>query len=345
MNVESQIIDIIEGKKSAPITKALLQAMSQGYRVGAYARNLAYDAFIPSQTLPVPVISIGNIVVGGTGKTPFVHYLAKQLVSHMKVAILSRGYRRKGNNTLLVTKESSPNEVGDEPYFLAQKLPEAQVIVGPNRYSSGLKAATLGAEVILLDDGMQHRSLLRDIEIVVMHADDLFGKGYYLPRGFLRDSPRRLKAADQIILTGVKNAEDFAKQKERIRKFTDAPITAMEMTATKAGEIKSKKVASFCAIARPERFMSTLKDLGAEVVMHREKPDHFSFSEEELEVFSNEAKTSGAECLVCTEKDAVKLSPKLQTTLPIIPLAITLTPSHGKEELETLMDHMIEVCQ
>ncbi len=132
MNIETHLIDIIEGRKAAPVTKALLKVMSHCYRTAVTVRNFAYDWVIPSVRLSVPVISVGNIVAGGTGKTPFIHYLAKEL-GESEVAILSRGYRRKGNQTIVVKNGSSPQECGDEPFLLFRKLPKAKVIVGKDR--------------------------------------------------------------------------------------------------------------------------------------------------------------------------------------------------------------------
>ena len=331
MTLETKILDIIEGRKKAPLTKALLGVMSQCYRAGIFAHHFIYDWVLPSTKLQIPVISVGNIVAGGTGKTPFTLYLA-QAFSPKKVAILSRGYRRKSKKTVIVKKETSPEECGDEPFLLAQKVPTASVIVDSNRAFAGHLAQVLDADLVLLDDGMQHRKLHRDIEIVVMDANDLFGREHFLPRGLLRDSPKRLKLAQHIIVNGVRDEEHFAKAQTLIRFYSDAPITAMELIVENSTKLTSKKVAAFCAIANPKRFHNTLKTLGCDIVRSMEKPDHAPFAQDELERFANLAK--GAECLVCTEKDAVKLPKNLQLHLPIIPVEISLSPTFGKEHLE-----------
>ena len=333
MTIENYVLDIIEGKRSAPLTKVLLHAMSHCYRGGITLRHLAYDTILPTTTLSVPVISVGNIVAGGTGKTPLVAYLAKALAP-LKVAILSRGYRRKGTETTLVKFETTPEECGDEPYLLAKKLAEATVIVGNNRSAAGHLAESLDADIVLLDDGMQHRKLHRDLEMGVLHADDLFGQGYYLPRGFLRDSPKRLAKANLLLINGVKDEAHFYSLEPLIRRYSSAPLTALELTVCNSTQVASKKVAAFCAIAVPTRFFNTLKSLGCDIVETLQKPDHMPFSEEELQQLANRAQDAGAECLICTEKDAVKLPRDFKHPLPIIPLEIALHPTFGKEHLE-----------
>lgn len=341
MSIERRVLDIIEGKKKAPLSKALLHLMSQCYRAGTFVRNSAYDLVISPKKLTIPVISVGNVVAGGTGKTPVIHYLANAL-RDKRVAILSRGYRRSGKKTVVVQQSTSVEECGDEPAFLAKKLPQAQVIVGARRSFSGQIAQSLGAQVILLDDGMQHRKLHRDIEIAVVDGRDPFGKGYFLPRGFLRDSPKRLAHADLIILNGVKNPEDLAHLTERIRHYSQAPIAVMELIVENSVELASKKVAAFCGIAAPNRFIDTLKTLGCDIVLKEEKPDHIPFSYEELERLSIRALDRGAECLVCTEKDAIKFSEQFHLRLPLVVAQIALRPTFGKEHLEKIINEVLQ---
>jgi len=340
MPIESHLLSIIEGKKAAPVTKALLKAMSHCYRASVAARNFAYDWIIPSVQLSVPVISVGNIVAGGTGKTPFIHYLAKAL-GESHVAVLSRGYKRKGKQPLVVSNQTSALECGDEPFMLFQKLPSAQVIVGKDRSFTGRLAQVLGAKWILLDDGMQHRQLHRDIEIGVMDARDLFGRNHFLPRGFLRDSPKRLSKADLIILNGVKDQTQFESVTARIRHYSDAPITAMNLIVENSIEMASKKVGLFCGIAAPERFIDTLKTMGCDIILKETKLDHRPFSKEEVERLAILAKDQGASCLICTEKDAVKLPPNLTLDIPLVVAKISMQPTFGKEHLEHLINEVL----
>jgi len=327
--LETHILKIIRGEKKAPITSALLKLLSHGYKLGVGIRNTAFDRLYKPIKLKMPVISVGNIVAGGTGKTPVIEYLA-QALAPKKIAILSRGYRRKSRKNILITPDSLVEECGDEPYLLAQRIQAATILVGADRVQSGLLAQEKGAQVILLDDGMQHRKLHRDIEIIVMQADDLFGGGHFLPRGLLRDHPKRLRSADHILLNGIQDKDHLQQIEKELRPFTNAPITAMELTVENSHEISSKKVAVFSAIANPKNFYKTLKTLGCDIVETIEKPDHYSFSPEELQGLANRAK--GASILVCTEKDAVKLPKNLH--LPIVPVKISLSPTFGKEHLE-----------
>ncbi len=306
MEIETYILDVMEGKRRG---KSLLRALSYLYQSGVALRNAAYDrGWIKAVDCGLPVVSVGNIVAGGTGKTPFVKFLAKELMQDFRVAILSRGYRslnEKTGNSLRVTAETPVLDCGDEPYWLAKNLPQAQVWVGKNRVESAMRARDAGAQIVILDDGMQHRQLKRDFEIVLVDGEDPFGKGFFLPRGLLRDSPHRLKNADLIVVRGQVD--------EQLRCWTEAPLvfaqTKTEMT------LEGKKVALFSAIANPHRFVKSVREAGGEVVATLFKPDHDVFSTKELEEF---AERSRADIVICTEKDEVKLP---ATGLPIIALS------------------------
>ncbi|HSX03855.1 MAG TPA: tetraacyldisaccharide 4'-kinase [Rhabdochlamydiaceae bacterium] len=330
----SKILQIIEEDRKAPLIKVLLQGMSQCYRAGVALRNFAYDQelFVATK-VALPVISVGNIVAGGTGKTPFVRLLAGELLKIGKVAILSRGYRsaiEKSGKVARLDEQSSAEAVGDEPVFLARKLKEAMVFSGKKRVQAVKEAAAQGAEIIVLDDGMQHRKLERDIEIAVMDGQDLFGKGFYLPRGFLRDSPKRLREADFIVVNSVKNEEQWNIIKAEIKKYSSAPLIGVELQPMNHHEIKGKRVGAFCGIAKPLKFMKTLKEAGADIVETMITLDHLSFPYQDLCLFSGKCKAAGAELLVCTEKDAVKLADHLDLSLPVVALKTELKIFSGE---------------
>ncbi len=339
MKIEQKITNIIEGKRPAPVARPLLKAISEGYRSLVALRNLSYDLGLPQTKLPIPVISIGNIVAGGTGKTPCTLFLAQQF-SPKQVAILSRGYKRKKKTPLEIEADTPYEDCGDEPRLLKDKLPNCRVYVAKNRASSGLLAVKEGAEILLLDDGMQHRKLYRSYDLVVVDAEDPFGKGHFLPRGYLRDSPKRLKKARLIFLFGIRDEHHFQEVERHLRPYTEAPLVAMQKTIENRVELSSKKVASFCAIASPHRFEKSIKSLGCDIVGQWEKPDHDPFFVEELQQFANRAKSKGAECLVCTEKDAVKLPKDLMLGLPLIPMRIALKPYIGKHHLDTFIQEV-----
>lgn len=335
MNLETKLHEILSGEKKAPFAKSFFYFLSQGYRAGVALRHLAYDYLIPTRAAPAFTISVGNIVAGGTGKTPIVHYLAKRLSEKGRVAILSRGYKRQSKEALIAKEGMGPKELGDEPYWLSQSLPGVEVIVGSDRIFSAHLAQMADRNILLLDDGMQYRRLEKDLEIVVMRASDLFGGGFYLPRGWLRDTPRRLKAAHLILLTGVQNSSQFGRLKATLSRYTDAPVTSMQLQVENGEEIRGKQIASFCAIANPSRFEKTLESLGCDVLKSLKKPDHEPFEEKELRELAK-----SAPLLVCTEKDAVKLPKPLLDALPIFPLRISYQPQFGKEHLEQIIQEV-----
>lgn len=338
--LEEKVINIIEGKKSAPLLKGLLQGMSQCYRAGVALRNFAYDKEILSvERFPLPVISIGNIVAGGTGKTPFVCFLAQKLMKMGKVAILSRGYRSATEKSGKVAKlEHADFELyGDESSMLARQLPEAMIWVGKERVESAKEAFAGGAKCIILDDGMQHRKIARDIEIGMVDAEDPFGKGFYLPRGFLRDSPKRLKEMDLIVVSGVQSEAQFDGVKAEIRNYTNCPIVGVQLEVLGKEVIQGKSLGTFCGIAKPVRFMNSVKEAGAEIVESIQTLDHCSFPLQELELFSRSCKAKGAQMLVCTEKDAIKLPEHLALSLPIVALKVELKMIFGEAFFQELL--------
>ena len=219
MNMATYISDVIEGKRNGTFIKGALYAMSGLFEAGVNLRNFAFDQrWLKEKKVEAPVISIGNIVAGGTGKTALIQRLTKDLSSSGQVSILSRGYRsiveKKGKSiALFESSQTTPEICGDEPYLLFKTLPEAILFVGKDRVLNAKQAVYHNTDWILLDDGMQYRSLHRDIEIVMLHADDIYGKGFFLPRGYLRDSPKRLQSADAIIINHIKNKEHFYKYK------------------------------------------------------------------------------------------------------------------------------------
>lgn len=308
--VKGYVLDIMEGRRSG---KSVLRALSYLYRAGIALRSSAYDlGLFKARDAGIPVVSVGNIVAGGTGKTPFVKFLAEELSKNCKIAIVSRGYRSKIENTgnvVQVTPDMDAAFCGDEPACLARALPEVQVWVGKHRLKSAQQAKEKGADLIIMDDGMQHRKLKRDVEIVLVDGEDPFGKGFFLPRGLLRDSPVRLQEADCVVV--IKPATETIEQE--LRRFTKAPIVFAESTSTL--DLRRKKAAVFCAIGKPQKFLKAVRAAGGDVVASFFKPDHDSFCLEELQRFAEE---SVADVLVCTEKDRVKIPAECR--LPIVVL-------------------------
>nr|WP_166154559.1 tetraacyldisaccharide 4'-kinase [Neochlamydia sp. AcF84]NGY94418.1 Tetraacyldisaccharide 4'-kinase [Neochlamydia sp. AcF84] len=356
--LERYLVDLIQGKKQgalAFIAKTLLRFLSWIYQLIIAGRNWAFDQGCCKQYhAPVPVvISIGNIVVGGTGKTPVTLMVAQAFSNDFTIAILSRGYRSKAEHLPLPVILSYGNGpvhpaayCGDEPYLLAQNLPKAHIIVGKNRQQSSRMAVRAGAQLILLDDGMQHRKLARDYEIVVINALDPFGQGYFLPRGFLREAVSSLSRADLIVLNHLQDKEQLQLIAKEIRKFSEAPLIATKMEVAEVldlqgqplAELVGKKVGIFCAIAHPDYFYQTVKQLGAEPVDTEFMLDHLTFTTESLIQFCERAKAKGAEWILCTEKDRVKLDELALAGQPIGWLKMTLRIVEGKIHWEGFIE-------
>lgn len=329
--------------------------LSYGYRACVRGRNALYDRKIfSSHKSSVPVVSIGNVVVGGTGKTPVTLCLAERLASFCRVAILSRGYRsqaEKGKEPLLLSKGSGPlydaSMCGDEAYLLSSRVPQAIVVVGRDRIRTAQKAVEIGAELILLDDGMQHRRLHRDIEVGVVNGVDPHGGGYFLPRGFLRDEPKRLAQADLIVVNGG-NTFLFSEEVPTV-KVWNRPLAVYDVNNKEISSVKELQVGVFCGIAEPSRFLHTVQELGAHVLDTYFHADHGTISEKELRKISEKAKKKGVQLLLCTEKDWVKLSlhKELQAkiSLPIgwIKCALCIEDNQQAwEELITKIKRMVK---
>lgn len=306
----------------------LLCALSQVYKSLIYIRHyLFYKNLLQQKRVSKPVISIGSIIAGGTGKTPLTYLLAKHL--NRSVAILNGGYRAK-EKVKNPRKIRSPLE-GDEAYFLAQKLPFASVYVGKKRIKSAQIAEKEAIDYILLDDGMQHRYLARDIDIVTLHIDHLLGGNYFLPRGLLRDSPRRLEKVDAIFVNGVKTESDLNRVKADLKTYTKAPLIGFDYKIVNQEQVAGKKIGVFCGIAHPFYFFQALKSLGCQIVQSKVLPDHAYF--DRLDTFSDEVFAKGGECIVCTEKDFVKI----RDPQNIVPLRIEPVITAGKKEFDHLL--------
>ena len=351
-HTEKYLVDVITKKKKGVIPfcfRVILCLLSWPYALLTIVRNWVFDQGYLRRYYPsVPVvISIGNIVVGGTGKTPVTLMVAKEFYPDYLIAILSRGYRSKSeklSDPVVLSCGNGPVQspffCGDEPFLLAQNLPKAMVIVGRDRHKSSIIAAREGAQILLLDDGMQHRRLARDFDIVVMDSYDLFGQGHFLPRGLLRESVSSLGRAHLVILNHIDSHETFIKLRENVAKYTQASVvgTRMEVAGINSfnGEVidslEGKKVGIFCGIAHPDYFRETVRQQGAVIVNAAFSGDHREFGSATLRVFAQQCKDLGAELLVCTEKDKVKIADDRSLALPIVWLQMKLNVVEGADE-------------
>ncbi len=305
------------------------------YGLGAYARLMTYSLGLASRrSAAVPVISVGNITVGGTGKTPLTIDLAERLASSgHKVAVLSRGYGRKSKGLVVVSDGSGGDPLvgveaaGDEPFLIAQSVSDAIVVVCSSRLESAQKAVhELGAKIIILDDGFQHVKLRRDFDLVLWDYNDNPLSARLLPAGRLREPLSGLNRATDIVVTkipadaAVDKVEEICRQLSQIApqaniyqcRFAPAYLTGYAHEGktpqpVKLSELAGKKIYSLCAIARPDAFATELAALGVVPVRTRQFADHHWFSPAELQEIESDFVASGADLLVTTEKDIVRM--------------------------------------
>lgn len=320
---------------------AVLKALSCVFAAVVEIRYLLYRiGFLPRFPLGVQVISIGNVTAGGTGKTPVTEIFARTLASEgRKVAILSRGYRRKEAPfwQRMFTQVVTPPLVvsdgrhvlldaatgGDEPYMLASNLPGVAVVVDRNRVKAGRYAIKrLGCDTLILDDGFQYQKLKHSIEVVLVDSTNPFGNGNMLPRGILREPARNLKRADIIFLTKCRG--DVSAVKEEVRKYnTTAEIVECNHTPRVLKDVWSreeyplewlqgKTTCTLSGIASPKGFENSLRHLGAKVVWCERYADHHRYDSSEILYALNRTADMGADALVTTEKDAVRF-PRFET--------------------------------
>lgn len=354
--LEKPILEIIKGERkgwSAEIAKLLLTPLAWTYAVVSRCRNIAYDVGLKRQHhSKAIVVSIGNIVAGGTGKTPLTLMIAREMRNWGNLAVVSRGYRSKAEKMatpIFLSKGGkiffSSETCGDEPCLLAKNLPGVSVIVGRDRVQASLMAVESGAQMILMDDGMQHRRLARDFEVVVLDARVPLGYGYFLPRGLLRDSPKSLSRADLIFINRIKDLQRVDEIEGLVRPHSDAPIVAAKnvfvgawySNRVKVPSLKAVKVGLFCGIGQPRDFFETVKETGAEIVHEHYFVDHEAPSILELQQIADKSRESGAELILCTEKDWVKIQSTDELSLSLAWVQVSMEIVYGKESWEQFL--------
>lgn len=341
----------------------VLEPIAEVYRGVTESRRQAYEVGKKrQQILPRPVISIGNLTVGGTGKTPLVMYLAKKLSSWCHVAVLTRGYGRTDKRSyLVVPKPSMLDEraalfFGDEPVMMSKHLKNTSIHVGPNRYKNGLTALrNHPVDVFLMDDGFQHVNLYRNLDIVLLDGEEELKTLKPLPAGPLREPLEALRRADILFVNHCGLDGECKVDLEHIKNYCpNAPVVKGRYAVTglvdcitgekyEIEQLKKKPLFAFCAIAKPDKFMDKLSESGLDVVGKRFFMDHHRFTGRDVRSIMNEAMEAGAEALVVTEKDSVRIKCNKIRGLAIYYLAIELQIIEGEEKMWERVGEVLNV--
>jgi len=302
------------------------------YGAGVRVRNALYDRrTIAPQRLNGPVVSVGNLSVGGSGKTPFVLLLGSLLQQRgIKFDVLSRGYGRKTRGVLLVDPGGAAPDFGDEPLLLARRL-GVPVVVGENRLEAGhLAEGRFGPQLHLLDDGFQHRALARDFDIVLVTPEDL--RDRLLPAGHLREPLSSLFRADAVVLTSGASADGFPLQNKLVWRARRGIVPK---------DIPDRPVA-FCGIARPRNFLLQLRTAGIEPAAEAFYRDHHAYNEQDIADLLRLRQTSEAGGFVTTEKDAINLGGFLSALAPLAVVPVKMDLVDAANAVDTMLRRIAE---
>jgi tetraacyldisaccharide 4'-kinase len=372
--IQIYLYQLVHSKKTGipgKILLAVLRLCSFFYSVGLACKLFFYQHGIFKQhRLPCKVISLGNITLGGTGKTPTAQVLAA-LIRDMghRVVILNRGYRANWQGQVGLVSDGhriymTAAEAGDEAFLLAKNVPGVAVVIGKDRALTGEFAVRkLQADVIILDDGYQHWQLARDLDIVLIDALNVFGNNFLLPRGTLREPLENLSRAQVFLLTKVDQSTTETRQwiHETLQRYNSNalvvesvhhPLCFIELEdwykgqRTKAAALESMKdraVLAFSAIGNPSSFEQTLSSLGAKVAVAERYPDHHDYTMTEMQTAMEKAVQQGVYALITTEKDAVKIPTEFiysERPLPVFVIGIEVKFTHGSQKLIDLIKNV-----
>ena len=376
--VETYILSVISGQrqgKRAAVLRWFLKELSYVFASAVQFRLWLYShGILRHNALGCQVISVGNLTVGGTGKTPVVEVFARSLQkSGRRIAILSRGYKkskpslfRRLNNKitrhvdtqqplvvsdgkrLLLESEFS----GDEPYMLASNLPEVVVLVGSDRVKSGRYAIKkLGCDTLILDDGFQYMKLKHRLDIVLVDSKNPFGNKYTLPRGVLREPVKNIRRAGFIFITKCDDGGAPELRRELRELNPDAEIVECRhcpryLQDVYTGErrplsfLKDKPIVALSGIAAPKSFEEGLERLGAKVVYHKQYADHHRYTQQEIIDRINKSIRCSAQMIVTTEKDAVRFPKIERRDLPLYFLRVDIEMISGVEDFEACISRI-----
>jgi tetraacyldisaccharide 4'-kinase len=344
--------NLVSGHTSGPraiLLRVLFALLSWPYSLVVRLRNDLYSmGLLRARKVNAAVISVGNLTVGGTGKTPLVVWLCRTVRQRQRrCVILTRGY-----------KTQKMGELSDEPAMLAARCPDVSVVVNPNRVAGAKRAiGDHGAEVLILDDGFQHRRLARDIDIVTIDATLPFGYGRLLPAGLLREPIAGLQRASAVVVTRCDQvSEERLAQIERqvrqanpdviVARSIHAPVNAATCGGTEIGleDLRGKRVYAFCGLGNPEAFFDTVRHIGCVLLGRRSFDDHYAYTSESLGEIRRQAKDHSADYIVTTQKDWTKIAclMPLEDAPPIVYLAVEMEFITGVEQLTGLMNRVLD---
>lgn len=331
---------LIRGETSGPaaiVARAALTVAALPYRLAVYLRNAAFDrGWKRIARAEVPVVAVGNITLGGTGKTPMVEWVA-------------RWFRRRGIRVTLLSRGYGQTEgLNDEGLVLDQNLPDVPHLQDPDRVNlARIAVEELQAQVLVLDDGFQHRRLARDLDVVLLDALDPFGEGRLFPRGLLREPIGSLRRADIVVLSRADHVDEARRNElRRTAERHAGPLrwitsrhAPRDLIDSRGGSsplegLKGRRVGVFCGVGNPEGFRRTLAEVGVEPVDFRVFPDHHPYDRADVESLIRWATGHGADLALTTQKDLVKLRVDTLGPIPLRALRIELEILEGEEFLD-----------
>ena len=376
-NFQTYFIDLVHDKEVRgffrPILMGILYLFSLLYSQLVNIKLAMYNRHIfKKDKLDCFVISLGNVTVGGTGKTPTAQYLAREIRDMgYRVVILNRGYRAKWRGDVGVVSDGErlhmdASMAGDEAYMLAKHLPSVPVLIGAERAVTGRYAIEqFGAEVAILDDGYQHWQLERDMDILLVDAVNVFGNGYLLPRGTLREPIDNIDRADVCLMTKVDQAAPGSREHiwETFRSYNQDGLIVESIHRPRqfvpiaewfedigaggvpAQDLNKKTALAVSAIGNPASFEHTLADLGIEILESMRYPDHHHYGEKDMQEVLYRAETMGAEAIIITEKDAVKIPKdvvKAKWHIPVYVITVEVTLQAGRKAFSAYLKQQLE---
>jgi len=328
--------------------RAALTPLSWLYGTWMTRRNAHYDRPGAAAHASVPVVSVGNLSAGGTGKTPMVRWLAETMLRRdVRPAIVSRGYGGSAGAGPVVVSHGdgarcTAGVAGDEPWMLANAVPGAIVVVGSNRAAGARKAVELGARLVLLDDGFQHRALARDLDIVLLDRTRPFDRDRLLPVGYLREPSSSLGRADWIIITRSASPQGAERLQDAIRALNPKAgilhadhSTAGFIDAAGAATPQPSRAVAFCAIGNPDRFRTDLERLGVSIAAFHAYADHRRIDESTLGKLRRQAADEAA-VLITTEKDLARIGRDDASRVGLLVLTIRTEVPQGARLIEAI---------